>query len=113
LENGETVAQGAKREALEEAHARVEILSLYTLFDLTHINQVYLIFRARLLDKGYRPGHESAEVKLFREEEIPWDNIAFPSIRETLWLYFNDRPTGKFPVHMGTIPPPREYKPKR
>lgn len=105
LENGETVIEGAKREAFEEARAKVEILSLYTLFDLTHINQVYLIFRARLLDHDYMPGEESVEVRLLEEEEIPWDDIAFPSIKKTLRLYFKDRPTGIFPIHMGTIHP--------
>jgi ADP-ribose pyrophosphatase YjhB (NUDIX family) len=105
LENGETVIEGAKREAFEEARAKVEILSLYTLFDLTHINQVYLIFRARLLDHDYMPGEESVEVRLLEKEEIPWDDIAFPSIKKTLRLYFKDRPTGVFPIHMGTIPP--------
>jgi ADP-ribose pyrophosphatase YjhB (NUDIX family) len=105
LENGETVIEGAKREAFEEARAKVEILSLYTLFDLTHINQVYLIFRARLLDHDYMPGEESVEVRLLEKEEIPWDDIAFPAIKKTLRLYFKDRPTGVFPIHMGTIPP--------
>ncbi|UCF56151.1 MAG: NUDIX hydrolase [Deltaproteobacteria bacterium] len=105
LENGETVIEGAKREAFEEARAKVEILSLYTLFDLTHINQVYLIFRARLLDHDYMPGEESVEIRLLEKEEIPWDDIAFPSIKKTLRLYFKDRPTGIFPIHMGTIPP--------
>lgn len=105
LENGETVIEGAKREALEEARAKLEILGLYTLFDLTHINQVYLIFRARLLDRDYMPGEETVEVRLLAEKEIPWDDIAFPSIKKTLRLYFKDRPTGVFPLHMGTIPP--------
>jgi ADP-ribose pyrophosphatase YjhB (NUDIX family) len=105
LENGETVVEGARREALEEARTKVEISDLYTLFDLTHINQVYLIFRARLLDHDYMPGEETVEVRLLEEKEIPWDDIAFPSIKKTLRLYFKDRPTGVFPLHMGTIPP--------
>jgi ADP-ribose pyrophosphatase YjhB (NUDIX family) len=105
LENGETVAEGARREALEEACANVEILGPYTLFDLTHVNQVYLIFRARLIDKNFKPGHESLEVKLFAEKEIPWDEIAFLSIKETLRLYFHDKNIGKFPLHTGRISP--------
>ena len=108
MENGETIIEGAKREALEEARAKVEILDLYTLFDLTHVHQVYLIFRARLLDQNYMAGEETAEVKLFGEKEIPWDDIAFPSIKKALRLYFEDRPTGVFPLHMGTIPPFRK-----
>lgn len=105
LENGETVIEGAKREAFEEARARIEILGLYALFDLTHVQQVYLIFRARLLDQNYMAGEETAEVKLFGEKEIPWDDIAFPSIKKALRLYFEDRPTGVFPLRTGTIPP--------
>lgn len=105
LENGETVIEGAKRESFEEARARVEILGLYTLFDLTHVHQVYLIFRARLLDDHYMAGEETAEVKLFEEKEMPWDEIAFPSIKKALTLYFQDRLTGVFPLHTGTIPP--------
>lgn len=105
LEQGETVADGAAREALEEAVAEVEILSLYTLFDLPHIGQVYLVFRARLIDGNYGAGHESREARLFAEEDIPWDEIAFPSIEESLRLYFKDRRAGEFPLHMGRIPP--------
>ena len=105
LENGETVIEGAKREAYEEARAKVEILGLYALFDLNHVHQVYLIFRARLLDQNYTAGEETAEVKLFGEEEIPWDDMAFTSIKKALKLYFQDRPTGVFPLHTGTIPP--------
>lgn len=106
LENGETLIEGTKRETLEEAGARIEILSLYTIYNLTHINQVYLLFRARLLDLDYQSGEESLEVKLFEEHDIPWDNIAFTVIRETLKLYFQDRPKGVFPLHMGDIPSP-------
>jgi ADP-ribose pyrophosphatase YjhB (NUDIX family) len=105
LENGETVAQGAERETLEEAGARVAIEELYTVFNLTHINQVYLLFRARLLDTEFKPGLESLETVLFKEKDIPWDNIAFMTVRETLRLFFKDRLNGTFPLHMGTIPP--------
>ncbi|MBW2029689.1 MAG: NUDIX hydrolase [Deltaproteobacteria bacterium] len=105
LENGETVAEGARRETLEEACARVEIMDPYTLFDLTHVNQVYLMFKARLIDGRFGPGHESLEVKLFSEKEIPWDEIAFQSIKETLRLYFQDRAEGTFPLHTGRISP--------
>lgn len=105
LENGETVADGAKRETFEETGANVEELRPYVLYNLTFINQVYLMFRSRLADFDYRPGDETLEVKLFKEGDIPWDNIAFPVIRETLKLYFKDLPTGVFPFHMGNITP--------
>lgn len=105
LEKGETLADGAAREALEEAHARVEILPPFTLMDLPHVGQVYVVFRSRLLDKDFNPGHESLEVKLFTEKEISWEEIAFTSIRESLQLFFNDRKKGTFPLHTGRIYP--------
>jgi ADP-ribose pyrophosphatase YjhB (NUDIX family) len=102
---GESLEQGAKREALEEAGVHLEILNLFTLFELTHISQVYFVFRARVLDKQFAPGIESSEVALFREHEVPWQSLAFSSIKESLRLYFEDRPEGIFPLHRGRIPP--------
>ncbi len=106
MENGETTAEGAMREALEEAGARVEIRSLYSLYNLPHINQVYLLFRARLLDLDLRPGIESLEVQLFTESGIPWEQLAFRTIRETLRHYYDDRRQGSFPLRIGNIGPP-------
>lgn len=103
LENGETTIEGAVRETLEEAAARVKATQLYTLFNLPHINQVYIMFLADLIAPEYGPGTESLEVKLCREEEIPWDRIAFPVIEQTLKLYFEDRRNGGFKVHSGDI----------
>ncbi|MBT3011503.1 MAG: NUDIX hydrolase [Candidatus Thiodiazotropha sp. (ex Lucina aurantia)] len=103
MENGETSQQGAARETLEEACARVEVEGLYTLFNLPHINQVYLLFRSRLLDLDFAAGEESLEVKLFDEQEIPWEKLAFPVIKESLRLYYADRETGKYPLRSGTI----------
>lgn len=108
MENGETTAEGAMREALEEAGARVEIHSLYSLYNLPHINQVYLLFRARLLDLDLRPGIESLEVQLFTESGIPWDRLAFRTIRETLRHYYDDRRQGSFPLRVGNIGPPEK-----
>jgi ADP-ribose pyrophosphatase YjhB (NUDIX family) len=105
MENGETTREAALREALEEANARVEIIELYSLYDLPHISQVYCLFRARLLDLDLHPGAESLEVRLFREEEIPWDALAFASITRTLQSYFEDRRTGRFRLRTGTIRP--------
>ncbi|NEX20163.1 NUDIX hydrolase [Thiorhodococcus mannitoliphagus] len=95
MERGETTREGAARETLEEANARVEIGALYSLFNLPHIDQVYMLFRARLLDLDFSPGEESLEVRLFAESEIPWDVLAFQTIRETLDLYFKDRRRGR------------------
>jgi 8-oxo-dGTP pyrophosphatase MutT (NUDIX family) len=103
MENGETTMQGAIRETLEEANARVEVESLYALYNIPHINQVYLLFRARLLDLDFSPGAETLELRLFAEHEIPWEQIAFATVRNTLKHYFADSSKGSFPFHMGTI----------
>ena len=103
MENAETLVQGAERETLEEANARVEMGDLYSIYNLPHINQVHVLFRARLLDLDFKPGIESLDVKLFREAEIPWDALAFRVIREPLKRYFEERRQGKLSFHMGTI----------
>lgn len=108
LENGETLIEGAQRETLEEAGARVEKLEPYALMSIAYISQVYIIFRARLVDTDFAPGTESSEVKLFHEGEIPWDDLAFIVIRETLRRYFRDRPTGRLPIQTGTITIPKK-----
>lgn len=105
MENGETTFQGALRETLEEANARVEIGPLYALYNIPHIHQVYILFRARLLDTDVSPGAETLEVRLFAESEIPWDRIAFASVRNTLTHYYADRRDGEYRFHMGTIEP--------
>jgi hypothetical protein len=81
----------------------VEVENLYTLFNLPHINQVYLLFRSRLLNLDFAAGEESLEVVLYEEADIPWDEIAFPVVKETLRLYFRDRVSGRFPLRAGTI----------
>jgi ADP-ribose pyrophosphatase YjhB (NUDIX family) len=108
MEEGETLEEGAARETREEAGAHIEIDSLYVTLSLPQISQVYMMFRARLLDLDYAPGSESLEVKLFHEKDIPWEEIAFSTIRETLKHYFADRKTGEFAPHVGEIRhPPR------
>ncbi len=103
LENGETVVAGAARETLEEASARVEVLAPYTMISLPHISQVYLLFRARLLDLDFSPGAESLEVRLYAEHEIPWEELAFRTVARTLRNYFLDRKTGAFPTRVSTL----------
>jgi ADP-ribose pyrophosphatase YjhB (NUDIX family) len=78
LENGETVSDCAKREAFEEAVARVEDLRPYALLNLPFINQVYFMFRSQLANHDYQAGSESLEVKLYRPDDIPWSELAFP-----------------------------------
>lgn len=103
MENGETSLQGALRESWEEARAEMEVQGLYTLFNLPHINQVYMFYRGNLTNLNYGAGPESLEVALFREEEIPWDELAFPVVTRTLKLYFEDRRSGQFPIHTEDI----------
>ena len=109
LENGETSTEGAVRETREEACANVSVEGLYAVFNLPHISQVYMFFRASLLDLDFRPGWESTDVKLFHEHEIPWEELAFPVVRDTLQHYFRDRSSGVFPVRVGDI----IYEPKK
>ncbi len=103
MENGESAQEGAARETLEEANARVRVEQLYTTFNLPLISQVYLLFRGSLEDTDFFPGEESLEVALFREEGIPWDELAFPVVRETLKLFFQDRHSGVFVPRVGDI----------
>ncbi|MGE5103437.1 MAG: NUDIX hydrolase [Betaproteobacteria bacterium] len=103
LENGETLANGALRETLEEAHARVALGELYTVISLPMINQVYMMFRARLQDLGFGPGTESLEVRLFDESEIPWESLAFRTIARTLRNHFLDRRLGESVVRVSAI----------
>lgn len=98
MENGETMAQAAVRETAEEACARVGSLNLYTLYDLPHISQLYVFFRAELLDLDFHAGDESLEARLFHEHEIPWRELAFPTVGRSLEHYFADRKTQTFPI---------------
>lgn len=111
MENEETTAQAAARETLEEACARIEVGELYTLIDVPHISQVHIVYRARLLDLDFRPGEESLEVALFREEDIPWQKIAFRSILMSLRHFFEDRRSGRWAVHTASLgPPPPDWR---
>jgi len=103
MENGESAQQGAARETMEEANASVRIDQLYATFNLPQINQVYLLFRGELLNMDFCPGEESLETRLCTESEIPWDDLAFSVMRETLVHYFADRALGKFVHRVGDI----------
>ena len=107
MENGESASEGAAREALEEANARVEIEDLYTVYSIPHISQVYMMFRAKLLDLDFSAGSESLEVKLVTEDQIPWDQLAFAMVKRTLENYLQDRKTGVFTPRFGDIRPPQ------
>lgn len=103
MENGESAQQGAARETMEEANARVRIVQLYATFNLPHIDQVYLLFRGQLLDMDFSPGEESLETCLYKESEIPWDDLAFSVVHATLAHYFADRERGEFVHRVGDI----------
>ena len=103
MENAESLEQAAERESVEEANANLDRLELYTLISLPHINQVYIMYRAQLLDQNFHPGVESLEVRLFHEHEIPWNELAFHTIRFTLEKYFQDRQQNHYPVHTHTL----------
>jgi ADP-ribose pyrophosphatase YjhB (NUDIX family) len=107
MENGETVAQAAQRETLEEAQARVELADMFAVLSVPHVNQVHIFYRARLLDLDFGPGAESLDVRLFPEGEIPWPELAFRTVATTLRHYYADRRVGGFAFHAGEILPVR------
>ncbi len=101
LEVGESTAAGAMRETLEEAGADVEIGPLFSLLNVIHAEQVHLFYLAQMKNPIFNPGIESLEVALFSESSIPWDDLAFPTIRKTLEWYFSDKKSGI--IHFGDI----------
>lgn len=103
MENGESVADAAVRETLEEACARIELSELFSMVSVPYINQVHVIYRARLLDLNFAAGIETLELRLFEESEIPWGEIAFRSISIALRHYFTDRKSGQFGVHTESL----------
>jgi|TARA_B100000768_G_scaffold180286_1_gene199820 ADP-ribose pyrophosphatase YjhB (NUDIX family) len=96
MENAETLKVGALRETMEETMSEAKVIMPYTMFSLPHINQVHLFYLADLLDENFGPTSESMEVKLFSEDEILWDELAFPTVERTLKLYLEDVKTGNF-----------------
>lgn len=103
MENGETTAEGAARETREEAAAIATDLQLYRIFDVPHISQVYVFYRCHLEGGRFGVGPESLESKLYNYEEIPWQELAFPVVRELLMEFFEDRQSQRFPVRHSVI----------
>ncbi len=99
MELGETLAQGAQRETDEEAGAQIEMGALFSIMNVTRVGQVHFYFLAQLLSDRFDPGHETSDTWLVREEDIPWDEIAFRTVAETLRCYFADRRAGRFGFH--------------
>ena len=90
MENSETTAEAAVRETEEEAGADIEIGDLFSMLNVAQVHQVHLFYLARLRTLEFAPGIESLDVRMFAEDEIPWEDLAFPTIRKTLELFFAD-----------------------
>lgn len=103
MELHESLAQGAARETDEEAGADIEMQALFTVIDVPKVGQVHFFFRAQLLSDQFNPGHETMEAKLFEEADIPWDDLAFRTVRETLKAFYADRDAGEFGFHQLVI----------
>ena len=103
MELGETAADGALRETIEEAGARVDMHGLFTMLNVVRAGQLHLFYRATLLDTAFDPGSETIEARLFNENEVPWDELAFRTVRETLRCFFEDRRKGQFGMHFADI----------
>ncbi len=103
MENGETTAEGAARETMEEAGARIDLGELFSMIDVPHVDQVHVFYRAQVLHDDFEPGPESLEVRFFSESEIPWNDLAFPTVHQTLRWFLEDRKVGAFGTHTGAI----------
>jgi ADP-ribose pyrophosphatase YjhB (NUDIX family) len=109
LELGESLADGALRETVEEAGAHIEMQELLTVLNVVRVGQVHFFYRARMLDTHLAPGSETIEARLFREDEVPWDELAFRTVRQTLEHFFAERrrqhgdAAGAYRQHCGDI----------
>ncbi len=99
MELNETTAQGAERETDEEAGAHIAMGPLFAVLNVRRVGQVHLFYRATLLSDQFNPGTETIEARLFTEAEVPWEDIAFRTVKETLEHYFADRRAGRFVLH--------------
>lgn len=100
MEMGETTAQGAARETDEEAGAQFEMQELFSLVNVARVGQVHLFYRAQLTSDQFQPGVETQQAMLFSEVDIPWDELAFRTVKETLERFFADRKAGSFGFHV-------------
>lgn len=103
MELRETLAEGAARETDEEAGAVIQMQPLFTIIDVPRVGQVHFFFRAQLQSPDFDPGHETQEARLFSEADIPWDDLAFRTVKETLRFFFADRDKGAFELHTLSI----------
>lgn len=100
MELNETTGQGAERETDEEAGADITMGPLFSLVNVPHVGQVHLFYLAQLQSTTFNPGWETIEAQLFSEADIPWDEIAFRTVKVTLERYFADRKRGAFNIHV-------------
>lgn len=103
MELFETMQEGAARETREEAEAEVEIEQLYCMYNIPRIGQIYVLFKAKLIEGRFGAGEETIECRLFKEQDIPWDELAFPSVKRTLEHFFCDRQHNEFSLHLETL----------
>jgi ADP-ribose pyrophosphatase YjhB (NUDIX family) len=103
MELGESSAEGALRETVEEAGAHIELQELFTVLNVVRVGQLHLYYRARMQDTHLDPGPETIEARLFEEHEVPWEELAFRTVRQTLEHFYADRRQGRFSVHVGDI----------
>ncbi len=110
MENNETTSQAAQRETEEEAGANIALHELFSMLNIPHVNQVHLFYRATLLDINYAAGTESLDVQLFSERDMPWDEMAFPTVSHTLKFFFADlakvKQGGNYQLHTHDIVKP-------
>jgi len=111
LECGESATEGALRETLEEAGAHARIDAPLVHLDLPHIGQLYLLFRATLVSPEVAPGPESLEARFFAPDALPWDALAFDTVRVALERWRADRADGVARLHYGTLRPRPEAPP--
>lgn len=113
LELGESTSAGAARETLEEAGVEVQIGQLYSVLNVPQAQQVHFFYLARMTTPDFSAGEESLEVALFNENEIPWDDIAFPTVQYTLEWFFADRASGAFNTGLDAQVHCRDLLPKK
>ena len=99
MELGETLAEGAGRETVEEAGAQFEMQGLFSILNVPRVGQVHMFYLAQLTSDQFAPGFETIEARLFTESEIPWEEISFRTVKETLQRYFADRHAGQMQLH--------------
>ncbi|HMS07411.1 MAG TPA: NUDIX hydrolase [Burkholderiaceae bacterium] len=103
MELGETLSEGAARETDEEAGARIDMGELFSVLNVRQAGQIHVFYLATLTSDAFDPGHETIEARLFAEDEVPWNEIAFRTVATTLRAYFADRQRGRFELHHGDI----------